>query len=466
MMLELLQAEPKVNVGLVMGAERLALVFADECQSPAGRRFAAGEYEVFIDADRNLVLADQAGRAEKFKRSDSVELQFSQTATFTLRGVTIGIDFHWQQQEDQTFTGALLLRVDATGRLLVINRVPVEAYVTSVIASEMSATAHPELLKAHAIISRSWLLAQLAPWKSSQRKVGRTNKGQRQTTEEIVRWYDRENHTGFDICADDHCQRYQGVTKVTAANVYEAIKATRGKVLAYAGELCDARFSKSCGGFTELFSTAWEDADVPYLQAFYDGETLPTDCHLPLSDEANAASWIRQAPPAFCNAHDPAILTKILPNFDQATTDFYRWEITLEQAELQHLLERKLGLSFGVIRALEPVERGLSGRLKRLRIVGEQRTLVIGKELEIRRALSPSHLYSSAFVIEPEAVQNGVPLRFTLRGAGWGHGVGLCQIGAALMAEQGYNAAQILQHYYRGTQLFELYRGACCDDDE
>lgn len=460
-MLELLQAEPTVNVGLVTGAERIALVLSSESHTQAGRHFPAGAYVVFLETDGSLVISDEQGHAEKITQPDGVELQFSQSATFTLRGVTIGIDFHWQQQEDQTFTGDLLLRPDDQGRLLVINRVPVEAYVTSVIASEMSATAHLELLKAHAIISRSWLLAQLAPWKTL-----RAIEGQSQTNEEIVRWYDRENHSEFDICADDHCQRYQGVTKVTAANVYEAINATRGQVLAYAGELCDARFSKSCGGFTELLSTAWEAGDVPYLQAFYDGEELPTNCRLPLSDEANAAAWIRQAPPAFCNAHDPAILTKILPNFDQATTDFYRWQVTLEQAELQSLLERKLGLSFGAIRALEPVERGASGRLKRLRIVGEPRTLIIGKELEIRRALSPSHLYSSAFVIEPEAVQNGVPARFTLRGAGWGHGVGLCQIGAALMAEQGYDAAQILQHYYRGTQLFELYRGACCDDDE
>lgn len=454
-MLELLQTEPTVHVGLLTGAARVGFVLAGDGLANDGRSLTAGEYVAVVDTDGSLTITDAQGGVERFTHPTGVELQLSNGAAFTLRGVTIGIDFHWQQQEDQTFTGALLLRADAPGRLLVVNRVPVEAYVTSVIASEMSATAHPELLKAHAIISRSWLLAQLAPSQSAQDKSG-----QSQTAGEIVRWYDRENHAGFDICADDHCQRYQGVTKVTAARVHEAINATRGVVLAYKGALCDARFSKSCGGFTELFSTAWQDADVPYLQAFYDGATLPAECRLPLSDEANAGAWIRQSPPAFCNAHDATILAKILPDFDQATTDFFRWHVTLEQAGLQALLERKLGLSFGAIRALEPVERGASGRLKRLRIVGEKRTLVIGKELEIRRALSPTHLYSSAFVIEPGAVQNGVPARFTLRGAGWGHGVGLCQIGAALMAEQGYDAAQILQHYYRGTQLFELYRGA------
>ncbi len=460
-MLELLQAEPTVGVGLLSDAARVSFVLAGDCVTNTGRHLSSGEYEASVDADGGIAITDAQGRVERFAHVDGVELQLRNATTFTLRSVTIGIDFHWQQQEDQTFTGDLLLRADAQRRLLVINRVPVEAYVTSVIASEMSATAHPELLKAHAIISRSWLLAQLVPWQSAQDKPG-----QSRTAEEIVRWYDRENHADFDICADDHCQRYQGVTKVTTARVYEAINATRGVVLAYQGELCDARFSKSCGGFTELFSTAWADAEVPYLQAFYDGGVLPADCRLPLNDEANAAAWIRQAPPAFCNANDATILNRILPDFDQATTDFFRWQVTLEQAELQSLLERKLGLSFGAILALESVERGASGRLKRLRIVGEQRTLVIGKELEIRRALSPSHLYSSAFVIESEAVQNGVPARFTLRGAGWGHGVGLCQIGAALMAEQGYDAAQILQHYYRGTQLFELYRGARREDDE
>ena len=450
-MLATLEQEPVVNVGVLTEAARVSMIFSDTCCSNDGRVLAADTYQAVVETDGSIALANSYGQITHF--GQAVEFTPEAGNTFTLRDVTIGIDFHWQRQEDQTFAGDLLLRVDAQNKLTVINRVPVETYLTSVIASEMSATAHPELLKAHAIISRSWLLAQLAPWKTVSARGG-----QAQTADEWTRWYDRENHAAFDICADDHCQRYQGCGKADT-QARAAIEATRGVVLSHNGELCDARFSKSCGGFTELFSTAWADADVPYLQAFYDGTDWPAEFRLPLTEEANAVAWIQQMPPAFCCSTDPTILAKILPSFDQETANFYRWQVTLEQDELQALLQRKLGVRFGAIKALEPVERGASGRLKRLRIVGTERTLVIGKELEIRRALSPSHLYSSAFVTTAEAVQNGVPARFTLRGAGWGHGVGLCQIGAALMAEHEYSAPQILQHYYRGAELFTLYRG-------
>jgi SpoIID/LytB domain protein len=316
----------------------------------------------------------------------------------------------------------------------------------------MSASAHPELLKAHAVVSRSWLLAQLHPWNKARKKpsfTARESDGEKQ----LIRWYDQESHSGFNVCADDHCQRYQGFTKASLRKAKDAIRETRGQVLAYGEELCDARYSKSCGGMTERFNSAWEDVDAPYLPVQYDGESFPPGYALPLRDEANAAAWIRNAPPAFCNTNDRSLLGKILPDFDQETTDFYRWRVTIEQEELQELLWRKLGVKFGKIRRLEPVERGGSGRIVRLRIVGEHETMTIGKELEIRRALSPSHLYSSAFVVETDEDAS----RFTLIGAGWGHGVGLCQIGAALMAERGYSFQQILQHYYRGARLFELY---------
>jgi peptidoglycan hydrolase-like amidase len=418
-----------------------------------GAAFPPGDYQAVAEAEGRITVTDAAERSVQAERELRLAVATNEAA-FTLRGVTIGIDFHWQRQEDQQFRGVLLLRADEQGRLTVINEVRVEDYLLSVIASEMSATAHAELLKAHAIIARSWLLAQLAPWKVARDKRVAT----RAEARELIRWYDRENHTGFDICADDHCQRYQGVDKATAPPVFAAIRETAGTVLSFAGELCDTRYSKSCGGYTELYRAAWEDADVPYLQAFYDGETFPSGFSLPLSEEVNAARWILAAPPAFCNTHDQALLERILPSFDQETSDFYRWRVTLMQAELQALLQTKLGLDFGAIKALEPVERGASGRLVRLRIVGERRTLVIGKELEIRRALSPSHLYSSAFVVEPGEAVNGAPAQFSLRGAGWGHGVGLCQIGAALMAERGYDCRQILQHYYRGAQLEQLYR--------
>lgn len=456
-MLELLAKEPTVKVGLLTGAERVSFTLNAEYLAPDDQVWLAGDYVASVRDDGNVVIKDAVGGMVFAEREYQLRPVQPTDATFTLRAITIGIDFHWQRQEDQQFNGTLILRATEQRRLLVINEIGVEAYLTSVIASEMSATAHPELLKAHAIISRSWLLAQLAPWQVPR---AQTATSQTQTQHELIRWYDREDHTQFDICADDHCQRYQGRAKATAAAVFAAINDTRGQVLSHAGALCDTRFSKSCGGFTELYRTAWEEIDVPYLQAFYDGEHFPAQFALPLSDEANAAQWIRSAPPAFCHTQQRDILTRILPSFDQETVDFYRWQVRLQQDELQTLLQQKLALDFGAIKALEPVERGASGRLVRLRIVGERQTLVIGKELEIRRALSNSHLYSSALVIEPGAVQNGVPAHFTLYGAGWGHGVGLCQIGAALMAEAGYVCAQILRHYYRGAQLFVLYRGS------
>ena len=273
----------------------------------------------------------------------------------------------------------------------------------------------------------------------------------------LIRWYDQESHTEFDVCADDHCQRYQGIAKATAPAVFEAMHATTGQVLVYDEALCDARFSKSCGGMTEAYAAAWEDWQVPYLTARYDGDTFPAGFSLPLTDEANATRWILGAPEAFCNTTDHTILARVLPSFDQETVDFYRWRVTLAQAQAQELLRTKLGLDVGPIHRLEPVARGASGRLVRLRIVGERETCVIGKELEIRRALSSSHLYSAAFVVQPEPHHARVPEHFTLIGAGWGHGVGLCQIGAALMAARGYAHEHILAHYYTGATLHTLY---------
>ena len=385
------------------------------------------------------------------------ELLFEPTdaqSSFTLEDVTIGVNFHWERKEAQTFLGKLRFIVQ-DNNICAINELSVETYLISVISSEMRATSSLELLKAHAVISRSWLLAQM-----EQRKVENNNAVKQpslfKTDEEIVRWYDREDHKHFDVCADDHCQRYQGITKAANKHVVEAIKQTAGEILTSRGEICDARYSKCCGGAVEEFQYCWENIKKPYLQALPD--TMPDTTSLPnLTNEAVARQWILSSPNAFCNTTDQKVLSQVLNDFDQETTDFYRWTQIYSQAEVKQLLEEKLAMQFGDIIDLIPMERGKSGRIYRLKIVGKERTLIIGKELEIRRALSKSHLYSSAFVIEKVDIKDGVPQQFIIKGAGWGHGVGLCQIGAAMMGVQGYRYDEILLHYYKSAEITKAY---------
>lgn len=385
------------------------------------------------------------------------ELLFEPTdaqSSFTLEDVTIGVNFHWERKEAQTFLGKLRFIVE-NNNICAINELPVETYLISVISSEMRATSSLELLKAHAVISRSWLLAQM-----EQRKAENSNVVNQpslfKTDEEIVRWYDREDHKHFDVCADDHCQRYQGITKAANKHVVEAIKQTAGEILTSRGEICDARYSKCCGGAVEEFQYCWENIRKPYLQALPD--TMPDTTSLPnLTNEAVARQWILSSPNAFCNTTDQKVLSQVLNDFDQETTDFYRWTQTYSQAEVKQLLEEKLAMQFGDIIDLIPMERGKSGRIYRLKIIGTQRTLIIGKELEIRRALSKSHLYSSAFVVEKVDIKDGVPQQFIIKGAGWGHGVGLCQIGAAMMGVQGYRYDEILLHYYKSAEITKAY---------
>lgn len=375
-------------------------------------------------------------------------------SSFTLEDVTIGVNFHWERKEAQTFLGKLRFIVE-NNNICAINELPVETYLISVISSEMRATSSLELLKAHAVISRSWLLAQM-----EQRKAENSNVVNQpslfKTDEEIVRWYDREDHKHFDVCADDHCQRYQGITKAANKHVVEAIKQTAGEILTSRGEICDARYSKCCGGAVEEFQYCWENIRKPYLQALPD--TMPDTTSLPnLTNEAVARQWILSSPNAFCNTTDQKVLSQVLNDFDQETTDFYRWTQIYSQAEVKQLLEEKLAMQFGDIIDLIPMERGKSGRIYRLKIIGTQRTLIIGKELEIRRALSKSHLYSSAFVVDKVDIKDGVPQQFVIKGAGWGHGVGLCQIGAAMMGVQGYRYDEILLHYYKSAEITKVY---------
>ena len=381
----------------------------------------------------------------------------AEKASFTLQGVTIGVSFHWKRQEDQTFKGALHLIVE-DGKLTPVNVLSVEDYLLSVISSEMSANASLELLKAHAVISRSWLLAQIHPEETVKPvELNPDIPGlMKDTPEELVKWWDHDDHKNFDVCADDHCQRYQGITRATTEKVEQAIHATWGQVLIHNGALCDARFSKSCGGVMEEFENCWEPHHHDYLEARRDGENEEDFPDLTLED--NATEWILSTPSAFCNTTDPEILSQVLNDYDQETKDFYRWKVEYTQDELAALIKERTGTDYGRIRDLQPVARGTSGRLYRLRIVGEKLERIIGKELTIRYALSPSCLYSSAFVVEKHDVaDDGYPAKFVLRGAGWGHGAGLCQIGAAVMGAKGYNYKQILLHYFVGASIEKRY---------
>ena len=418
------KAEPTVQVGIV-SAERI--LFSLNKAYTAKGALIEGEQEVAFSEGGILWNGNQY-RELKF-------IPQTKDASFSMKDVTIGVNFHWERKETQTFLGTLRLVVEE-GKICAINELPVESYLTSVISSEMKATSSLEFLKAHAVISRSWLLAQMEK-RQSQSSGGNGFFSFVKKDDELIRWYDRDDHTIFDVCADDHCQRYQGITKADNIHVVEAVKATRGQILMYDGEICDARFSKCCGGVTEEFQYCWEDTPKPYLVSVPDAATPDGD--------------------PFCHTHDKHILSQVLNDYDQETSDFYRWQVEYTQEQLRELIERKLKMSFGQILALEPLERGKSGRIWKLKIVGKERQFTIGKELEIRRTLSETHLYSSAFEVEPMDIVQGVPQKFVLKGAGWGHGVGLCQIGAAVMGEKGYRYDEILLHYYQGAEVKRIY---------
>ncbi|MBN1819439.1 MAG: SpoIID/LytB domain-containing protein [Prolixibacteraceae bacterium] len=415
------------------------------------REIPVGDYTACI-TDENIAL---------FKEDHLIALApeiiitaGNNSGSFQLKDVTIGINFHWEQKEDQLFKGSLKL-IQEERKIRCINLVPLEEYLQSVISSEMSATSSPDLLKAHAVISRSWLLAQIEKSKKiiSERTDYRTTI---KTEDELIRWYDREDHDTFDVCADDHCQRYQGITKIISGKVFKAVEDTSGMVLVYDGNICDARFSKCCGGITENFENVWEPVPNRCLTKVVDSEFGDTTCvNLRLEDEA--IEWIKNSPHAFCNTSDKKILSQVLPEFDKKTTNFYRWKVEYSQKELSELIKKRSGIDFGEIIKMEAVERGHSGRLIKLKITGTKKTLTFGKELEIRKWLSESHLYSSAFIVDYKDIAEGIPQKFILTGAGWGHGVGLCQIGAAVMGEKGYSYKQILKHYFKDAELKKYY---------
>ena len=446
--------QPKITVGIMdYETEVFGRLYGDFCGDGFGP--FSGGFSAKVDSGI-IVLFDDAHR--EIIRSPSIRLRGQEESTLrlgqaneahsgqalTLFNVTIGSRFHWERTENQTFQGNLTLLPRDDKTIAVINEIPLEDYLKSVISSEMSDAAPMEFLKAHAIISRSWLLAAL----DRKKKTKETSESSEKITDEkVIRWHDREEHDLFDVCADDHCQRYQGVTKIISKQAEEAVCETHGMVITYQDEICDARYSKACGGITENFDTAWDDKQIHYLGSISDAPFS----HHPIGTEEEASAWILSAPDAYCNTKDDRLLNKILPAFDRETKAFFRWRVEYSRAELEEILREKSGFDFGTLKEIVPVTRGPSGRISRLKILGSKKSMVVGKELEIRRWLSRTHLYSSAFIV---TIEGG---RFIFHGAGWGHGVGLCQIGAAVMAAKGFSTEKILRHYFRGTEIKKIY---------
>jgi len=441
-----LDKEPIIAVGLVEDAADIAFDLGAEFYLRE-KLLTAGAYRACAAGD-HLSLLSPAGREISASPALHITPATPQSASFTLHEVKIGKQFHWERAVSQMFKGELEIILTSSGQLTAINKILLEDYLASVIASEMSPESPEEFLKAHCISSRSWLLHQLKH-KNADDQAGRKADYR---ASEIISWTGRAAHNDFDVCADDHCQRYQGVGRTNAAAV-KAVQETYGEVLVYNGEICDARYAKCCGGITEAFAAAWEDIAIPFLQSTADsGEPLA-----PVVSEQDAQQFILSRPAAYCNIEDKKIIRRILPDFDCETKDFFRWQVDIAQEELRNLLLLKTGIDFGEITRIIPLARGPSGRLFKIKICGTREEKVIGKELEIRRILSPTHLLSSAFVVKPYGAAAGIPKGFTISGAGWGHGVGLCQIGAAGMAEQGKTCKEIISHYFKGAQLIALY---------
>ncbi|NLT51113.1 MAG: SpoIID/LytB domain-containing protein [Ignavibacteria bacterium] len=403
--------------------------------------------------DDVIEITDQTGSVYKTQEI-SFEPNDYETDTVLIKNVEIGKKFHWERKEHERFRGSLKLQL-IQGKIQAINIIPAEDYLLSVISSEMSATSSEELLRAHAIVSRSWLLSQIK--RENPKFVEAKKENIKIIDNELIKWYDQHDHQYYDVCADDHCQRYQGITKAYTKRVKRAIRDTRGTILEYNGEICDTRYSKCCGGITESFENVWNNVNYPYLQSVEDCKFPADNVNLDFSSEATAERWISSNPSAFCNTNDKVILSQVLNDYDQSTNNFFRWQVSYTQDELADLIKRKTGIDFGSIIDLKPVERGHSSRLVKLMIIGTKYTLTVGKELEIRRILSESHLMSSAFIVIKEDISENIPEKFTLKGAGWGHGVGLCQIGAAVMGAMGFKFDEILTHYFKDAVIRRIY---------
>jgi SpoIID/LytB domain protein len=441
---------PEIKVGILSGKE-ISFTLIGPFDENRGQLVPDGRWKAYLSGNKIVFQKDKL----KIKHKSGLTLspRNEKSSSFILHAVTIGVDFHWQRREDQVFKGDLKLIIE-DGKITAVNILSLEEYLKSVISSEMSAASSEELLKAHAVISRGWLLAQSEKRKALDSGAKKYNPDTR-TEDEIVKWYDREDHRNFDVCADDHCQRYQGITRASTPAVEKVIEETSGEVLTFNGTICDTRYYKCCGGVTELFGNVWEPVSHPYLCKVVDNPEMPEGFEPDLTDELHTRKWILGNPNAFCNTTDKKVLSQVLNDYDQETTHFFRWSVRYSQAELGEIVKSRTGIDFGIITDLVPLERGVSGRIIRLQITGTLRKMVIGKELEIRKALSKTHLYSSCFVADK--IKEGDDTMFVLHGAGWGHGVGLCQIGAAVMGSKGYSYREILQHYFPGTLLTKRY---------
>jgi stage II sporulation protein D len=442
--------EPTISIG-ILSAPQINFDLYGDFTTPGIAKKLSGRFTAKIDNGK-IVVSKEDGNSFSGKEiiitPDELE-----TESFLLKNVVIGKSFHWEKKENQRFRGELKLIIEDKN-ITAVNNILLEEYLTSVISSEMNANSSLELLKAHAIVSRGWLMAQL-----EKKKNNGTHKSVNEfiTEKEIIRWYDREDHTNYDLCADDHCQRYQGVSRIINDNAVRAIEATRGLVLKYDNVICDTRYSKCCGGMSEGFENVWEPVKHNYLSPIVDYKFELDGIDYDLTQEIPAERWIKSNPHAFCNTNDPKILSQILADADKPTNNFFRWRVEYSQEELSQIIKEKSGIDFGNIIDLIPIERGYSGRILKLKIIGDNKAFIIGKELEIRKTLSKSHLFSSAFVVRKEQIKNNIPHKFVLDGAGWGHGVGLCQIGAAVMGESGYNFDEILLHYFKGAKIQKIY---------
>jgi stage II sporulation protein D len=437
--------EPKIKVAILQNYSEAEIVLNGNFRLSDGFSLRG---KIVAKAESSLIRLSDSNEAEVSRQKEFI-FAADTGATFTVKNVQIGIDFHWERLQEQSFSGNIILHANADSTFNLINEISLEDYLASVISSEMSAAAPLEFLKAQAITARSWLVAMLERKKQNPAAV----KTEFISENEIIRWFDINDHDFFDVCADDHCQRYQGISQIISANVDAAIQATHGVFLVYGNEICDARYHKTCGGRTEIFATAWEDKSLPYLQSVTDYSAA----HSPVNSEDETRRWLTTEPSAYCNTQDSALLRRILPPFDQETPDFYRWQVSYSREELETLIHKKSGIDIDNLQNIVPLQRGPSGRISKLKIEGSKRSIMIGKELEIRRWLSPSHLLSSAFIIETQDGRDGLPEKFILRGGGWGHGVGLCQIGAAVMALKGFSVTDILAHYFSGAQLQKIY---------